>query len=133
MSVNRNYSNEVVTIWYRSPDLLLGSRNYDFKIDMWSAGCIFAEMIQNRILFSKNNVNYKFDSNLTENQEQFKIIVIVRKFILYIARRIKFKFIMNKKNLNNSMQHIKIKKQLERRLFFVFNIKFFIYFSFLRY
>jgi serine/threonine protein kinase len=35
MSVNRNYSNEVVTIWYRSPDLLLGSRNYDCKIDIW--------------------------------------------------------------------------------------------------
>ena len=60
-------------------DLLLGSRKYDFKIDIWSAGCIFAEMIQNRILFSKNNVIYKVDSTLTENQEQFKIIVIVRK------------------------------------------------------
>jgi serine/threonine protein kinase len=60
-------------------DLLLGSRKYDFKIDIWSAGCIFAEMIQNRILFSKNNVFYKVDSTLTENQEQFKIIVIVRK------------------------------------------------------
>jgi serine/threonine protein kinase len=30
--------------WYRPPELLLGSRNYDFAIDMWSAGCIIAEL-----------------------------------------------------------------------------------------
>lgn len=34
----------VVTLWYRSPELLLGSRNYDFAIDIWAVGCIFAEV-----------------------------------------------------------------------------------------
>ena len=36
------FSNEVVTLWYRAPDVLLGSRNYSTSIDIWSAGCIFA-------------------------------------------------------------------------------------------
>ncbi|XP_063933179.1 cyclin-dependent kinase 5 homolog [Zophobas morio] len=42
----RHYSNEVVTLWYRAPDVLLGSRRYSTPIDIWSAGCIFAEMAQ---------------------------------------------------------------------------------------
>ncbi len=36
------FSNEVVTLWYRPPDVLLGSRNYSTSIDIWSAGCILA-------------------------------------------------------------------------------------------
>lgn len=35
----------MVTLWYRSPELLLGTKKYDSKIDIWSLGCIFAEMI----------------------------------------------------------------------------------------
>lgn len=42
----RSYSHEVVTLWYRAPDVLLGSRRYSTSIDIWSAGCIFAEMAQ---------------------------------------------------------------------------------------
>jgi len=38
----RSYSHEVVTLWYRPPDVLLGSRKYSTPIDIWSAGCIFA-------------------------------------------------------------------------------------------
>lgn len=37
------FSNEVVTLWYRAPDVLLGSRTYSTSIDVWSAGCIMAE------------------------------------------------------------------------------------------
>lgn len=45
------FSNEVVTLWYRAPDVLLGSRNYNTTIDMWSAGCIMAEMYSGKPLF----------------------------------------------------------------------------------
>ncbi|KAJ1924078.1 negative regulator of the PHO system [Tieghemiomyces parasiticus] len=51
------FSNEVVTLWYRAPDVLLGSKNYDTTIDMWSVGCIFAEMYTGRPLFPGNNVD----------------------------------------------------------------------------
>jgi serine/threonine protein kinase len=47
----RSYSHEVVTLWYRAPDVLLGSRKYSTPIDIWSAGCIFGEMATGRPLF----------------------------------------------------------------------------------
>jgi cyclin-dependent kinase len=36
---------KVVTLWYRAPEVLLGSRHYSTAIDMWSVGCIVAEMV----------------------------------------------------------------------------------------
>ncbi|PGH31258.1 CMGC/CDK protein kinase [[Emmonsia] crescens] len=45
------FSHEVVTLWYRAPDVLLGSRMYNTSIDIWSAGCIMAEMYMGRPLF----------------------------------------------------------------------------------
>lgn len=47
----KNLTNEVVTLWYRPPDVLLGSTNYSTSIDVWSVGCIFAEMINGRAFF----------------------------------------------------------------------------------
>ncbi|RKP14795.1 kinase-like domain-containing protein [Piptocephalis cylindrospora] len=41
----------VVTLWYRSPELLLGSKTYGPPVDMWSIGCIFAELLSNTALF----------------------------------------------------------------------------------
>ncbi|KAJ3370860.1 cyclin-dependent protein kinase [Kappamyces sp. JEL0680] len=41
----------VVTIWYRSPELLLGSRHYTKAIDIWAVGCIFAELLMLKPLF----------------------------------------------------------------------------------
>ncbi|KAF9024820.1 Pkinase-domain-containing protein [Hymenopellis radicata] len=40
----RTYTHEVVTLWYRAPEILLGSRHYSTAVDMWSVGVIFAEM-----------------------------------------------------------------------------------------
>lgn len=40
----RCFSAEVVTLWYRPPDVLFGAKLYNTSIDMWSAGCIFAEI-----------------------------------------------------------------------------------------
>ena len=44
-------TNNVVTLWYRSPELLLGSVNYSYSIDLWSVGCIIAELQLGRPLF----------------------------------------------------------------------------------
>jgi len=41
----RNYTNKVVTLWYRAPELLLGAARYNGEIDVWSVGCIFAEIL----------------------------------------------------------------------------------------
>jgi len=48
----RSYTHEVVTLWYRAPDILMASRRYSTPVDMWSIGCIFAEMVLGRPLFS---------------------------------------------------------------------------------
>jgi cyclin-dependent kinase len=47
----RSYTHEVVTLWYRAPDVLMGSRRYSTPVDIWSIGCIFAEMSNGRPLF----------------------------------------------------------------------------------
>lgn len=51
----KTFSNEVVTLWYRPPDVLMGSVAYTTTIDIWSAGCIFAEMISGLPLFPGAN------------------------------------------------------------------------------
>lgn len=54
----REYSNDVVTLWYRAPELLLGSVTYNDRIDIWSVGCILAELIIQKPLFAgKDNKN----------------------------------------------------------------------------
>lgn len=54
----RCYSAEVVTLWYRPPDVLFGAKLYNTSIDMWSAGCIFAELANaGRPLFPGSDVD----------------------------------------------------------------------------
>eukprot|EP01116_Phalansterium_solitarium_P009140 TRINITY_DN23174_c0_g1_i2.p1 TRINITY_DN23174_c0_g1~~TRINITY_DN23174_c0_g1_i2.p1 ORF type:complete len:303 (+),score=70.34 TRINITY_DN23174_c0_g1_i2:76-984(+) len=47
----RAYTHEVVTLWYRAPEILLGEPHYSTPVDLWSAGCIFAEMVGKVPLF----------------------------------------------------------------------------------
>ncbi|XP_036310503.1 cyclin-dependent kinase 2 isoform X4 [Pipistrellus kuhlii] len=42
---------KVVTLWYRAPEILLGCKYYSTAVDIWSLGCIFAEMVTRRALF----------------------------------------------------------------------------------
>lgn len=48
----KKYSHEAVTLWYRPPDVICGSTNYGLAVDMWSMGCIFAEMVTGLPLFN---------------------------------------------------------------------------------
>ncbi|CAJ0757329.1 7619_t:CDS:2, partial [Entrophospora sp. SA101] len=41
---NENYDATVITLYYRAPEILLGSSYYAYQVDIWSIGCIFAEM-----------------------------------------------------------------------------------------
>ena len=47
----RAYTHEVITLWYRAPEILLGGRHYSTGVDMWSIGCIFAELANKRPLW----------------------------------------------------------------------------------
>ena len=57
----RAYTHEVVTLWYRSPDVLMGNRRYSTPVDTWSIGCIFAEMHNGRPLFPGSNDTDQLD------------------------------------------------------------------------
>ena len=46
----RKYTHEVVTLWYRAPEILLGGE-YSTAVDSWSIGCIFGEMVKLQPLF----------------------------------------------------------------------------------
>jgi cyclin-dependent kinase len=63
----KNFTHEVVTLWYRAPDILLGSKNYSTSVDMWSVGCIFAEIVTRLPLFCGRN-----------EQEQLNKIFVAR-------------------------------------------------------
>lgn len=53
-----NLTQLVVTLWYRSPELLLGTTAYDGAVDMWSLGCIFGELLSKQpLLEGKNEVD----------------------------------------------------------------------------
>lgn len=47
----KTLTHEVVTLWYRAPELLLGHCNYTSGIDIWSVGCVVAELLNNRPLY----------------------------------------------------------------------------------
>lgn len=47
----KHYTPVVVTLWYRAPELLLGSKEYSCPIDVWSVGCIFGELLTLKPMF----------------------------------------------------------------------------------
>lgn len=63
----RTFTHEVVTLWYRAPEILLGSRHYSTPVDVWSVGCIFAEMVNQKPLFPG-------DSEIDELFKIFRIL-----------------------------------------------------------
>lgn len=46
------FTKEIATLWYRSPELMLGDDNYGTGVDIWAVGCILAECLNGRPLFT---------------------------------------------------------------------------------
>ncbi|KAG2585340.1 hypothetical protein PVAP13_6KG384006 [Panicum virgatum] len=63
----KKYTHEILTLWYRAPEVLLGARHYSTPVDMWSVGCIFAELVTNNPLFPG-------DSELQQLLHIFKLL-----------------------------------------------------------
>ncbi|XP_055918794.1 cyclin-dependent kinase 1 [Eupeodes corollae] len=63
----RIYTHEIVTLWYRAPEVLLGSPRYSCPVDIWSIGCIFAEMSTRKPLFQG-------DSEIDQLFRMFRIL-----------------------------------------------------------
>nr|KAJ3419165.1 cyclin-dependent protein kinase [Polyrhizophydium stewartii] len=60
----------VVTIWYRAPELLLGSRHYTKAIDIWAVGCIFAELLMLRPIFKGEEAKMDNKKNIPFQRDQ---------------------------------------------------------------
>ena len=52
---SKKMTQEVVTRYYRAPEILMGARHYTSAVDMWSVGCIFGELLSRRVLFQANS------------------------------------------------------------------------------
>jgi len=63
----KSYTHEIVTLWYRAPEVLLGGSHYSTPVDIWSVGCIFAEMARKQPLFPG-------DSELQQLLHIFKLL-----------------------------------------------------------
>lgn len=57
----KSYTHEIVTLWYRAPEVLLGATHYSTPVDVWSVGCIFAEMANGRPLFAGTSESDELD------------------------------------------------------------------------
>merc|ERR1712066_61699 len=49
--IERKCTIEIVSLWYRSPEILLGVTYYDTTVDIWSVGCIFGEIVMCYVIF----------------------------------------------------------------------------------
>ena len=62
----------VVTIWYRSPELLLGAKHYTKAVDLWSIGCIFGEVLNGQSLFKGKEVKPQQNNRNPFQQNQLE-------------------------------------------------------------
>jgi len=63
----RTYTHEVVTLWYRAPEILLGGKQYSTPVDVWSIGCIMVELATKKPLFPG-------DSEIDQLYKIFKVL-----------------------------------------------------------
>uniref|UniRef100_K3WI05 Cyclin-dependent kinase 2 homolog n=1 Tax=Globisporangium ultimum (strain ATCC 200006 / CBS 805.95 / DAOM BR144) TaxID=431595 RepID=K3WI05_GLOUD len=82
------FTNKVVTLWYRPPELLLGATSYDASIDMWSIGCVFAELYIGHPIFQGKTeleqINKIFDicgTPTTETWPDYRFLPLSSKFV----------------------------------------------------
>lgn len=59
----QSLTSRVVTLWYRPPELLMGSTSYGVSVDLWSVGCVFAELFQKKPIL-KGRTEVLFRSNV---------------------------------------------------------------------
>ncbi|CAO2046475.1 unnamed protein product [Urochloa humidicola] len=94
------YTQPVVTLWYRAPELLLGAKEYSTAIDMWSLGCVMAELLSKEPLFTGKNEIGQLDKIFrvlgTPNEERWhgysKLPGAKGKFVKQPYNRLRDKF-----------------------------------------
>lgn len=67
---------QVVTLWYRAPELLLGASEHTYAIDMWAFGCVYAELLERGPLWPGN----------TEISQLGLITALIGEYMLLLSR-----------------------------------------------
>ena len=82
-STSAEFTNKVITLWYRPPEILLGACQYGPAVDVWSAGCILAELILGKPLFAGKTeleqLNLVLDMLGTPNEETWEYFARMKK------------------------------------------------------
>lgn len=80
----RSYTHEVVTLWYKAPEVLLGAKIYTTSVDIWSIGCIYAEMVTISLVFVTQVLVNGFRSSYSLRVEQ-RCFLAIRRLINFSA------------------------------------------------
>ncbi|KAJ9087350.1 cyclin-dependent protein kinase [Entomophthora muscae] len=72
-----NSDKVVVTIWYRAPELILGSKHYTKAIDMWSVGCILGELLTGKPMFKGEELRMEKKTLPFQKNQMTKIIEVL--------------------------------------------------------
>ena len=104
------YTNKVVTLWYRAPEILLGSQDYGTPVDIWSVGCILVELIMGEVLFPGDKESKQIeliyekcgtvDIITWSEAEKYKYFSVMRPKI-HMERKLK-QYIKKKKDLDET-------------------------------
>jgi len=84
-SPDRQLSNQACTLWYRAPELLFGARAYGQGADMWSVGCIFAELMLRAPFFpgstELNQLSLIFHAMGTPKEEEWPGLTLLPQYM----------------------------------------------------
>lgn len=90
---DHDYTNRVITLWYRPPELLLGTTNYEFEVDMWGCGCVLIELFNKASIFQGQNELEQLDAIFkimgTPTVEQWPNIFEMPWFFMVIPQQTK--------------------------------------------
>lgn len=79
-SPGRAMTRNIVTRWYRPPEIFFGSKYYSYAVDMWAIGCILAELYQKKPLFTGNH-------DLDTLSQIFSVTGVADVFIIYLRKQ----------------------------------------------
>ena len=79
-SPGRAMTRNIVTRWYRPPEIFFGSKYYSYAVDMWAIGCILAELYQKKPLCTGNH-------DLDTLSQIFSVTGVADVFIIYLRKQ----------------------------------------------
>lgn len=74
---------QVVTLWYRAPEILLGCKYYSTAVDIWSLGCIFAEMVKHVVILHSEHIKPLHKAHLTYSLTSLSTLLQITRRALF--------------------------------------------------